>query len=68
MRNKVSSQTRLESSVPCKNCGETTVEVVNLTKTDANRIALKCTKCNTQIKGNNLFELLKNWEEINTEK
>ena len=68
MRNKVSSQTRLESSVPCKNCGETTVEVVNLTKSDTKKIALKCTNCDTQIKGNSLFELLKQWEEINTEK
>lgn len=68
MRNKVSSQTRLESSVPCKQCKETTVEVVNLAKGDTNKIALKCPKCGTQIKGDNLFELLSKWEEINLEK
>lgn len=68
MRNKVSSQTRLESSVPCSKCGDTTVEVINFSKEDEFKMGLRCASCDNQIKGNSLFELLSKWEEENTKK
>lgn len=65
MRNKVNSQTRIESSIPCKKCGSTTVEIINTNDKDK-RVQLKCSGCDCSLLGDNLFELLTKWEEKNS--
>lgn len=64
MRNKVNSQTRIESSIPCQKCGSTTVEIIT-TSDKENKIQLKCSGCDCSLNGDNLFELLTKWEEEN---
>lgn len=68
MRNKVSSEVRLETTEPCRKCSATTVEVINNPPTSKDKLTLKCTGCDRKISGNSLSLLLLEWEESNKQK
>lgn len=65
MRNKVSSEIRLESSTSCRKCGATTIEIVNNPPSEKDKLTLKCTNCGRKITGNNISLLMIEWDESN---